>query len=157
MKAFSELRTIAIFLGVAIFFTAGSAFGQIEIKRVPLSEEQAALTDGKALFDELCVSCHGMEGYGNGRAVIALSEAPANLTVLAAQNNGTFPRKEVKSAVSGRFKDDVHGELGMTSFYKVFLSAHPDWRMYRRQIYALQQIERLTDYLETIQVETEAS
>jgi cytochrome c553 len=157
MKAISGMKALPIALGIVIFFAAGSTYGQVMIKRVPLSEQQAAITDGKALFDELCVACHGMAGTGNGRAVSALKEAPADLTVLAARNNGIFPRKEVKTAIGGRFRDDAHEPLGMSSFYKVFQGANPEWRMYRRQIYALQQIDRLTDYLETIQVQTKAS
>jgi len=157
MKAISIMKALPIALGIVIFFSAVSTYGQIMIERVPLSEQQAALSDGKALFDELCVACHGKDGIGNGPAAIALNKAPADLTVLAAENNGAFPRKEVKTAIGGRFRDDVHGPIGMSSWYKVFQGANPEWRMYRRQIYAMQQIDRLTDYLEAIQIQTEVS
>jgi cytochrome c553 len=157
MKTISIMKALPIALGIVIFFIAVSTYGQVMIERVPLSEQQAALTDGKALFDELCVACHGKDGIGNGPAVSALNKAPADLTVLAAKNNGTFPRKEVNTAIGGRFRDDVHGPIGMSSWYKVFQGANPEWRTYRRQIYAMQQIDRLTDYLETIQIQAEVS
>lgn len=157
MKTISIMKALPIALGTVIFFIAVSTYGQVIIERVPLSEQQAALTDGKALFDELCVACHGTDGIGNGPAVSALNKTPADLTVLAAKNNGTFPRKEVNAAIGGRFRDEVHGTIGMSSWYRVFQGTNPEWRMYRRQIYATQQIDRLTDYLETIQIQAEVS
>jgi len=157
MKAIPIMKALPIALGLIIFFIAGSTYGQVMIERVPLSEQQAALTDGKALFDELCVACHGQDGIGNGPVISALNKAPADLTILAVRNNGTFPHKEVKTAIGGRFRDDVHGPIGMSSWYNVFQGANPEWRTYRRQIYAMQQIERLTDYLETMQIQAEVS
>ena len=157
MNAISIMKTLPIALGILSLVIPVSTYGQVMIERVPLSEQQAALTGGKALFEELCVACHGMDGIGNGPAASALNKAPADLTVLAARNNDSFPRKEVKTAIGGRFQDDVHEPITMSSWYKVFQGANPEWRMYRRQIYAMQQIERLTDYLETIQIQTEVS
>ncbi len=157
MNAISIMKTLPIALGILSLVIPVSTYGQVMIERVPLSEQQGALSDGKALFDELCVACHGMDGTGNGPAASALNKAPADLTVLATENNGAFPRKDVKTAIGGRFRDDVHGPIGMSSWYKVFQGANPEWRTYRRQIYAMQQINRLTEYLETIQIQTEVN
>ena len=151
MKSLIKMKALPITFGMIIIITASSAYGQVKIKQVPLSKEQAALTDGGELFDELCVVCHGKGGTGNGPAVSALKGAPSDLTVLAEKNNGTFPRKDVKTAIAGRFREDSHGSIRMPSWSRVFEGANPDWRLYRRKIFAMQQIDRLTDYVETIQ------
>ncbi|MEN8180890.1 MAG: cytochrome c [Pseudomonadota bacterium] len=151
MKALPIMKALLITLGIIIVFFAASTYAQVTIKHVALSEQQATLTNGEELFDELCVACHGMGGIGNGPAVSALKKAPSNLTVLAVNNNGTFPRTDVRKAIAGRFREDPHGSIGMPSWRQAFASANPDQRMYRRQIFAMQQVDRLTDYLETIQ------
>ena len=147
------MKALLITLGVIIIFMAGPAYGQVTIKYVPLNDQQATLTNGEELFEELCTVCHGEGGIGNGPAVSALTNAPTNLTVLAAKSNGTFPRKDVKTAIAGRFREDAHGSIGMPSWRQVFTGANPDWRLYRREIFAMQQVDRLTDYLETIQTD----
>ena len=131
----------------------GPVFGDVKIKYVPMSEQQAALTDGGALYEELCAVCHGDGGLGDGKAVSALKTAPTNLTVLALQNDGTFPRDDVESMISGRFRDESHfSACGMPSWYRAFSGVNPKWKLHRRHAFAMGQIERLTDYLETIQV-----
>jgi len=38
------------------------------------------LAKGKASFDQMCVSCHGVSGKGDGAAAAALSPKPRDLT-----------------------------------------------------------------------------
>lgn len=51
---------------------------------------------GAALYAEHCALCHGGDLRGGGGAgVEGLSRTPADLTVLARNNSGMFPRGEV--------------------------------------------------------------
>ena len=118
---------------------------------MPITSQQAELTDGEDLYAELCAVCHGKGGMGDGPAASALKSAVPNLTVLAAINDGQFPHKDVQRAIAGQFRDEPHGTIGMPSWCRAFEGAKPEWREYRRRIFAKQQVEELIDYLETIQ------
>src|SRR5579863_7414040 len=65
------------------------AQNQPTIKRIPVSPTSAA--SGREMFNTYCAACHGKEGRGDGPAAPALKKAPADLTTIAARNNGKFP------------------------------------------------------------------
>ncbi|MEM8629707.1 MAG: c-type cytochrome [Pseudomonadota bacterium] len=52
-------------------------------------------------FRQYCVSCHGLDGKGNGPAGADLSPRPADLTGIAARSGGIYPMAEVMSAIDG--------------------------------------------------------
>lgn len=53
---------------------------------------------GKASFDQMCVSCHGPSGKGDGPVAAALSPKPADLTnkALVASLKDDFLKKLIK-------------------------------------------------------------
>ena len=56
----------------------------------------SAVTRGAALYTEHCRICHGADLRGGGGAgVEGLGDIPSDLTVLAANAGGVFPRGEV--------------------------------------------------------------
>jgi len=65
---------------------------------------------GRALYRAYCATCHGMEGRGDGPMGDILVIAPSDLTRLAANNGGTFPRMRAILTVDGR--DPVLGHTG---------------------------------------------
>lgn len=153
MKVTFTRKALQIVSGIAFVLMACSAYSDVTIKRVPMSERQAAITDDAMLYQELCSVCHGSDGMGNGPAISALNAAPSNLTVLTLENNGTFPRKDVKTILAGRFRDESHhGSCGMPSWYRAFSGVYPEWPLHRRHAFAMSQVSRLTDHLEAIQV-----
>ena len=82
---------------------------------VPVSASQQAGTNksvpaGSGLFSTYCVVCHGADGKGTGPLADSLKRRPADLTLLAKNNNGTFPRDMVARIVDGR--DPVKGHGG---------------------------------------------
>jgi len=82
---------------------------------VPVSASQQAGTTksvpaGSGLFSTYCVVCHGADGKGTGPLADSLKRRPADLTLLAKNNNGTFPRDMVARIVDGR--DPVKGHGG---------------------------------------------
>lgn len=56
---------------------------------------------GRALYMENCASCHGSTGIGNGFAAKGMNPLPADLTRVAARNNGQFPWAHVMSQIDG--------------------------------------------------------
>ena len=148
MKAFFIL--VGIIIVVAVVNTTSGQ--QVKIKEVPITSQQATLTDGEELYAELCAVCHGRGGMGDGPAASALKSAVPNLTVLGALKDGKFPHEDVQKAIAGQYKaDDPRGTIGMPSWCEAFEGAKPGWKQFRRKAFARQQVEKLTDYLESMQ------
>lgn len=72
----------------------------------------ASATEGAELYRTYCASCHGAEGTGNGPVARALRHAPANLTLIAKKNGGTFPAARVKRIIEG-WDIESHGDRDM--------------------------------------------
>ncbi len=56
----------------------------------------------------LCSGCHGRTGAGNGIVSTKLKVPPADLTKLAANNDGIFPYQEVMNIIDGRQMIESH-------------------------------------------------
>lgn len=52
-------------------------------------------------FNALCVDCHGADGRGAGPATAGMRPAPVDLTRVAANNGGDFPRLQVMGHIYG--------------------------------------------------------
>ena len=140
-----------IFLTIII---AGTTFAEVEIKEAPLTWQQAALTDGEDLYLELCAVCHGKDGKGDGPAAPAMTKRVSDLTIMAARNDGEFPREAVIDSVTGESRVISHGTIDMPIWGQVFEdAARSDWKAFRREGQAKQRVFNLTEYLATIQVE----
>ncbi|MDJ0631534.1 MAG: c-type cytochrome [Rhodobacter sp.] len=63
---------------------------------------------GRASYTDLCAGCHGAGGQGNGPGARGLTVPPSDLTLIAAQNAGTFPRVEVMAKIDGYAKGEPH-------------------------------------------------
>lgn len=148
------MKTILVILAsFAAIIIAGTSLGEVKIKQVPLTWQQAALTDGADLYLELCAVCHGKAGKGDGPAAAAMSKTVPDLTVLAADNDGVFPRKAVEDSIAGKSRVVSHGTIDMPIWGQAFEGVRPDWKQFRREGYAKQRIFNLAEYLESIQAE----
>jgi mono/diheme cytochrome c family protein len=56
---------------------------------------------GNTLYLQHCVSCHGVDGKGDGPAAARLSTSPADLTKIAARRDGVWPAFEIMTILSG--------------------------------------------------------
>ncbi|MFN0114448.1 MAG: c-type cytochrome [Paracoccaceae bacterium] len=65
--------------------------------------------EGAALFAFHCAMCHGAEAKGNGPEAPSLNPQPKDLTLLAAENGGTFPTLMVVKRIDGREAIVAHG------------------------------------------------
>jgi len=72
-------------------------------------------------FRTSCVSCHGVDGKGDGPMAKFLTPKPADLTVLAKNNNGQYPAMRtgqypffrVFQIIDGRTVVSGHGDRAM--------------------------------------------
>jgi mono/diheme cytochrome c family protein len=101
---------------------------------------------GADSFQAYCVPCHGASGHGDGPVASALRTRPADLTALAQQGGGTFPRNRVRDVVSGTERlVAAHGTADMPVWGPIF-------RAFESEPRARQRIESLLAYIESIQV-----
>lgn len=62
-------------------------------------------------YADYCAACHGPTGKGDGIAAQGLSKAPADLTLLARANGGTFPTTRVMAQIWGYAKAKGRGVM----------------------------------------------
>ena len=55
----------------------------------PLAGNTAATTEGKLIYEQMCVLCHGITGKGNGEAGLSLEKKPANFLAIKDLPNET--------------------------------------------------------------------
>lgn len=99
---------------------------------------------GRDSFDLYCASCHGMSGRGDGPVAAALRTRPADLTTLAQQNNGAFPRDRVRAFVTGTGRTlAAHGTTEMPVWGPMFRAFESDARVRERIENVIRHIESL--------------
>jgi len=122
---------------------AVAAVAQTKIEKVVPKDVSPA--NGKAMFHEYCAACHGVDGKGNGPAAPALTKAPADLTQLAAHNNGKFPDVRVSRYIEGMDTVQAHGTRDMPIWGDVFKSLNRD------PAAATMRVSNLTEYVRSLQ------
>lgn len=132
-------RSILVVLA-SLAFTAAAAEAQ-QIKQAPMKRVPAS--DGAAMFNSYCASCHGLGATGDGPAAKALAKAPADLTRISARNGGQFPVVRVKRYIEGADEVTAHGSRDMPVWGTLFRSLEPDLVPLR--------IQALSEFLESIQ------
>jgi mono/diheme cytochrome c family protein len=103
---------------------------------------------GDSIFRVYCASCHGSEGKGDGRIADMLRVRPADLTLLAAHNNGKFDPEQVFKIVDGRKEVKGHGGSDMPIWGDAFKSSQRGYD----EAAVKQKIDSLVEFLESIQV-----
>ncbi|MCP3979197.1 MAG: cytochrome c [bacterium] len=105
---------------------------------------------GRAVYDVYCVNCHGEDARGNGPTAEYMLVKPADLTRMAKLNGGTFPLERVYRTIDGREAVKGHGTRQMP----IWGIALQEWDKDTDQSDEVRsRIERLTAYLESIQVD----
>ena len=147
------LKPLSILLGILVLAAVVDVPVEVEVEHAPLTWKQVALTDGAELYTEVCASCHGTGGKGDGPAAVALNAPVPDLTALTCENLGVFPRERVVKEIAGESRVPLHGTLDMPVWGKAFADARRDQKLYYREGLARQRVDSLTTYLETLQVE----
>ena len=68
---------------------------------------------GQAEYLEKCAGCHGVDAKGAGPRSDKLKTKPADLTLLAKRNHGTFDTAAVYQMIDGRNARAIHGSAEM--------------------------------------------
>lgn len=68
---------------------------------------------GRTLYRQLCASCHGTTGRGDGPLASELKTPPPDLSLLASRAGGTFPDAAVRAALTGERPIASHGPVAM--------------------------------------------
>ena len=84
----------------------------------PFKGNVSATADGKIIFNQMCVLCHGLEGKGNGEAGLSLDRKPANFLALKVMN-------ETDGNI---FWKITHGKAPMAS-YEELLTEDQRWKL----------------------------
>jgi mono/diheme cytochrome c family protein len=113
-----------ILVGSGILVFQGTATSQETqektLKKVPITHSNPA--SGKQMYKDYCAACHGIDGKGNGPAVEFLKTPPADLTMLAKQNNGKFPAEHFASVLRLGTSAHPHGTSDMPIWGPLFRS-----------------------------------
>jgi len=104
---------------------------------------------GPENFARYCAACHGDGGKGDGPVASAIAKPIPDLTQIAAQNNGKFPRQIIKNAIDGRWQIDAHGTQQMPVWGYEFWINEGAGDFSETQVSRI--LDGLVDYLESIQ------
>jgi mono/diheme cytochrome c family protein len=101
---------------------------------------------GPDLFRANCAACHGLDGKGGGPVAPTLKIKPADLTVIAKNNGGSFPEARVRKIISGDEPSLLsHGTREMPIWGPIFHQIEED------QDFGNVRLQNLIKFLESIQ------
>ena len=123
MKTLSSTKLLTM-AGVAVALTPFLA------SSAAYAEED---TIGSDEYRISCMSCHGVGGHGNGPLAKFLTVKPTDLTSLAKNNGGQYPKLkagqypflQVYQVIDGRTAIGVHGERAMPVWGNRYLAEQP--------------------------------
>lgn len=120
-------NTLILTAGLGIFLLSLMALTPKEVWKAPASAKkmlnpvkdiEKATKDGKKLFTNMCVICHGTKGHGDGVAGMALNPRPASLNTALVQDQ-----------TDGEiFWKITEGRPPMAT-YKEILTVHQRWQL----------------------------
>lgn len=84
----------------------------------PFVGNQKATNEGKVIFEQMCVLCHGAKGQGNGEAGLFLQPHPANFLALNVKN-------ETDGAI---FWKITNGKAPMATYFEL-LTDDQRWKL----------------------------
>lgn len=96
------LMAILAALIIALMVPANARAADDEVPR-------ALVEDGHKTYLNLCASCHGNTGKGDGPVAAELLTKPIDLTQIARKNDGKFPFWHVYQTINGRRIPRAHG------------------------------------------------
>ena len=143
--ASSSMR-IAVLLGALLF--SGVVAVKAQESKKTIKKESIPVTSaasGEEMFNTYCAVCHGKSGKGDGPAASEFKIPPANLTLLAKNNNGKYPSDYVAQVIQTGPRDaKAHGSKDMPVWGTLFASIGDQGTTKLR-------IFNLSKYIETLQ------
>ena len=114
------------------------------IKKVPARYTSPA--SGSEMYLAYCASCHGTKGLGDGPVAMHLKTPVPDLTTLAKQNQGVFPKAHIAKVIQGEVSLKTHGLQNMPVWGPVFLSLNNSQEPVVRI-----RVSNLADHIESLQ------
>lgn len=107
---------------------------------------------GLEMYQQLCSSCHGVSGQGDGPVSSLIKIDVPDLTRIAVRDGGEFPTEDVRRAIDGRWDRRAHGARDMPVWgWQLYGSSSNNDAQERAIVDSM--IDRLVNYLRSIQVE----
>lgn len=127
--------------------------GLLWLPAAALAQESEEEDDrGLTEYEISCMSCHGVDGRGDGPDAGRLSKPPADLTRITQANGGVFPEKRVREMIDGRADVAAHGMRDMPVWGARYrASADPADKPSEVDKRARELIGALVGYLKSIQ------
>ena len=92
-------------LAVVAMLLVGACAGTVERSPAQMS--------GMDMYQQLCSSCHGVNGRGDGPVSSLIKIGVPDLTRIAARDGGDFPTEDVRRTIDGRWDRRAHGARDM--------------------------------------------
>ncbi len=146
------LRLPITVLALAVVFTAAVAVVAVA-PRAASDDGEGEDPIGLTEYEIACMSCHGLDGKGDGPKARTLSTMPADLTRIAERNGGEFPARAIYDMIDGRGVIPAHGKRDMPVWgdrYRQTGDPGEDPSAVDQRARAL--IQALVDYIAGIQV-----
>lgn len=116
------------------------------------SRREISSVSGAGLYEQLCSSCHGVTGKGDGPVAPLVKIGVPDLTRIALRNGGQFPTEAVRRTIDGRFDRPAHGARDMPVWgWRFYSSTDPNDAQERARVDAM--IDQLVGYVRSIQKE----
>ena len=116
--------TVILVLSVATLAALASMPGQ-EKKYPKPRPPQADVVSGNKTFLQLCASCHGKAGKGDGPAAFVMKTSPPDLTTLAKRHEGKYPAGYVSALLKFGRSLASHGSEEMPVWGSRFRNLDP--------------------------------
>ena len=107
-------RWLLVTMLTALFLIAFSVVGVAQQENS--GPPSVSAFSGFTLYTSYCATCHGTGGKGDGPIAANLRGAPADLTLIAKKNGGTFSREDVARIIDGRNPIKGHGGKDMPAW-----------------------------------------
>jgi mono/diheme cytochrome c family protein len=111
---------------------------------------RVASVSGETLYLQLCASCHGATGVGDGPVASSLKVSIPDLTRIAWRDGDEFPREDVKRSIDGRIERMAHGPREMPVWgIRFYDLSNPDRSSEQARVEAM--IDKLVEQIEKMQ------
>jgi mono/diheme cytochrome c family protein len=97
------------------------------LKTVPITYSKP--DSGAHMFKDYCAACHGVDGKGNGPAVVFLKAPPPDLCTMAQRNKEKYPAGKVVYMLNFGPGSQAHGALDMPTWGPLFRSLDTEPRL----------------------------
>ena len=140
------MRNSVLALAFVLAWISAGGAQQTTVNQVPI--KRISWASGQRMYHEYCASCHGENGAGRGPAAAACTVKPADLTTLAAGNDGKFPYDHFYTVLQfGSLTTTTsHGSVDMPVWLPLFSSLDPG-----REAIAQQRMYNLARYVAALQ------